>query len=140
MRTICCFLLVVVIGASAKAQNPNLLEKRDFLDNLQGEWDVPNQGAGATWIIAGDKWFEFQRGNPNPIGKGKILVKENQGTIEGYINRQDAPYEVFLYSAGPTAAAMTWRKKGEKFDNEGRLLWRSRTIEQLKEIGFLPIR
>ena len=134
------FLSFLSCGGVVNAQ---LLKNRDpegfdFLKDIQGEWDT-SQAGGFFWVIVNDNWFQYQRGGLAIQDQGKIVIRKEQDTIVGVVVGRRDPYDNFIYSAGPTVAAMTFRKKGKPFDNDGVVLFRARTLKELQNNGRLPV-
>ena len=125
----------VVNAQLLKNKNP---EGFEFLKDIQGEWDAQT-GAEYFFVIVNDDWFQFRRGGTAVHDRGKIVIRKEQGTIVGVgVGRRD-PFESFIYSAGPTVAAMKSRRKGSPFNNNGTVLFRARTLEELQNNGRLPV-
>ena len=125
----------VVNAQLLKNKNP---EGFEFLKDIQGEWDAQT-GAEYFFVIVNDDWFQFRRGGTAVHDRGKIVIRKEQGTIVGVVVGRRDPYESFIYSAGPTVAAMKTRRKGALFTNDGTVLFRSRSIEELRNNGRLPV-
>jgi len=142
MRWIQVFLFLSFLSCGSVV-NAQLLKNKDpegfeFLKDIQGEWDTA-QPLSVFWVIVNDQWFQYRRGGNQVQERGKITIRREQGTIVGAVVDRKSGHENFIYSAGPTVAAMTWRKKGKPFDNDGAVLFRARTLEELQNNGRLPV-
>lgn len=133
------FIPLLAVGqVQAKPPELNNLEIQ-FLKDLQGEWDTHDQNPAYYWIIVNDEWFQFPKGARQWQDRGKILVKTEAGTVFGYVFRQNAGWENWLYSAGPTICGMTYRRANQPFENGGMVLQRARTIPELAQNRRLPV-